>query len=329
DLNAMNTTLQQQRRGLHWLVLSAIVTTLLCCVFLLINVTMLYTLRSKAVFKETSRYFLLFNLLLADTMQLAHSQSMFLLSVCGVTLLYPVCSTLIILYSLPERFSPITLVIMCLERYVAVCYPLRHSAIITIRNTRMVICVVWTFSSLNAIIQLIIMFKFTFLDLQLTQMTDYCGKDSVFVDPVSELYDKVSRYFLFALGGVTVIFSYTGIIVAARSASTNKASANKARRTLLLHLLQMGLTMSSTIHNSLLIVVSRILDRVQAVQMQVLLYIFLIVFPKCLSSLIYGLRDLTIRSVLIFNLSCQCKRPSLIADIPAKEKIRVLPTSFM
>ncbi|XP_017297342.1 odorant receptor 131-2-like [Kryptolebias marmoratus] len=327
--NQTNSTAELQRQGLLGVVFFSIVTTLPCCVFLLINVTMLYTLRSKAMFKETSRYFLLFNLLLADTMQLAHSQSMFLLSSCRVTMLYPVCAALTAFSNLTHGASIITLVIMCLERYVAVCNPLRHSAIITIRNTGVAICVIWTFSSLNAMVQLSMMLHFSFPDLQLTQMTDYCGKDSVFVDPVSELYDKVSTYFLFALGGVTVIFSYTGIIVAARSASTNKASANKARRTLLLHLLQMGLTMSSTIHNSLLIVVSRNLDRVQAVQMQVLLYIFLIVFPKCLSSLIYGLRDLTIRSVLIFNLSCQCKRPSLIADIPAKEKIRVLPTSFM
>lgn len=319
----MNTTVKLQYQELPWLVVSTIVTTLPCCVFLFINVTTLYTLKCKAVFRETSRYQLLFNLLLADTIQLAHSQSMFLLSLTRVTLLYPVCAALTVIYSLPHRISPVTLVIMCLERYVAVCYPLRHSAIVTMRNTRVVICVIWTFSSLNVIIQFIIMFKFSFPALHHIRVTDYCGKESVFVDPVSDLYDKISTYFLFALGGVTVFFTYTGIIVAARSASTNKASANKARRTLLLHLVQMGLTMSSTIHNSLLIVLSQNMDGLVIVQMQIFLYIFLTVLPKRLSCLIYGLRDRTIRPVLMFNLSCQWRRSTLISSFPVRIKTTV------
>ncbi|XP_013883543.1 olfactory receptor 1073-like [Austrofundulus limnaeus] len=305
---------------LPWLVLSTIVTTLPCCVFLFINVTTLYTLRSKAVFRETSRYILLFNLLFADTIQLVYSQTMFLLSACEITLLYPVCAALIVLYSLPDRISPVTLVIMCLERYVAVCYPFRHSTIITMRNTRVVICVVWTFSSLNVIIQLILLYKFSFPDMQNVQITGSCGNDSVFVDLVSDLYDKVSTYFLFALGGVTVLFSYIGIIVAARSVSTNKASANKARKTLLLHLVQMGLSMSSTIHNSLLIVISQNLGGIVIMHVLVFLYIFLTILPKCLSCLIYGLRDQTIRPVLMFNLSCQWRHSSLISDVPARSK---------
>ncbi|MED6269440.1 hypothetical protein CHARACLAT_033191 [Characodon lateralis] len=82
-------------------------------------------------------------------------------------------------------------------------------------------------------------------------MLDFCGKESV--DSASDIFNRAFTYFLFVLGGVAVTFTYTGIMVAARSASTDKASASRARRTLLLHLLQMGLTMSSTIHNSLLI----------------------------------------------------------------------------
>ncbi|KAF7206863.1 odorant receptor 131-2-like [Nothobranchius furzeri] len=319
----VNVSVELQRQELLGLVVSCIVTTLPCCVFLFINVTTLYTLRSKPVFKETSRYILLFNLLFADTVQLAHSQSMFLLPVIRVALLFPVCVALTALYSLSHRISSITLLFMCLERYVAVCFPLRHSAIITIRNTKVVICVIWMFSLLNSIIQLIIMLRFSFQDLQHLQMTDYCGKEGVYVDPMSDIYDKFSTYFLFALGGVTVIFSYTGIMIAARTASTNKVSAKRARRTLLLHLVQMGLTMSSTIQNSLISVVSKNVDRVVTVRMQICLYICINILPKCLSCLIYGLRDRTIRSVLIFNLSCQWGHSSMIPDIQARKKIPV------
>ncbi|XP_032432533.1 odorant receptor 131-2-like [Xiphophorus hellerii] len=322
----LNTTVSLQREGLLGILTASIMTTLQCAVFLFINMTMLYTLRSKQVFRETSRYILLFNLLFADTVQLAQSQSMFLLSSFRLTLLYPVCAALTAFSSLTLSASIVTLVIMCLERYIAVCYPLRHSAIITIRSTGVVICVIWCVSSLHVIAQLSLMLKFSFQDLQHEQMMDFCGKESVFLDPVSALYDRAFTYFLFVLGGVTVTFSYTGIIVAAHSASTDKASASKARRTLLLHLLQMGLTMSSTIYNSLIIAISKNLGRVEAVRIQVFLYICIIVLPKCLSSLIYGLRDQTIRPILMLNLSCQWRGSALKPAVQTEKKIKVLVT---
>ncbi|XP_072230574.1 odorant receptor 131-2-like [Leuresthes tenuis] len=302
-----NTTAEFQRQGLLGIVLLTTITTLICCVFLFVNGTMLFTLRSKPVFRETSRFILLSNLLFADTVQLADSQTLFLMSALGVKVLYPVCAALTVLYILPHGVSFLTLVLMCLERYIAVCYPLRHAAIITIRNTGAAICVLWTFSSLNCLIQLSLMLNVSFEDMQQMQMKDYCGKESVFHNPVSNLYDKTSTYSLFTLAGVTVTFSYFGIIVAARSASTDKASAKKALKTLLMHLLQLGLSMSSTVHSTLIIVVSTNLDRVIAVNIQVLLYLCLNIIPKCLSSLIYGLRDQTIRPVLMFYLSCRCQ----------------------
>ncbi|XP_038137512.1 odorant receptor 131-2-like [Cyprinodon tularosa] len=307
-----NSTAELQRLGLLNLAVSFFVTTVPCCVFLFINLITLFTLRSKEVFRETSRYLLLFNLLLADTLQMVHSQSMFLLSLGRVTLAYPVCAILSAVYFLSHRISPLTLVVMCLERYIAVCYPLRHSVVITTRNTTRIISVVWTFTSLNVMVQIIIMFKFSVEDLENTQMTDFCGKESIFSDPVSDLYDRASTYFLFVLGGVTVVFTYTGVIIAARSASADKTSARKVRRTLLLHLLQMGLTVSSTVHSSLVMVISKNLHRVVAVQLQIFLYVSLTILPKCLNCLIYALRDQTIRPILVLNLSCQWRGSGLL-----------------
>ncbi|XP_015227281.1 PREDICTED: olfactory receptor-like protein OLF4 [Cyprinodon variegatus] len=300
-----NTTLGVPQWSILGYVLFSTVTTLPSCVFLFINLTMLYTLRSKEVFVETSRYILLFNLLFADTVQLAQSQSMFLLSTTTVTMLYSVCVGLIIMNSLTLTVSIVTLIIMCLERYIAVCYPFRHSVFMTTKNTGVVICIIWCFSTLKSIMQLSLIFKFSLRNLNQVQYAGSCGKQSVYEDPVSDVFTKAFTYFLCVLGGVTVTFSYTGIMVAARTASTNAASAKKAQRTLLLHLLQMGLTVSSTIYNSLLIVLSKIVDRFLAVHLQIVVYICIIIFPKCLSSLIYGLRDRTIRPILVLNLICQ------------------------
>ncbi|XP_044077210.1 odorant receptor 131-2-like [Siniperca chuatsi] len=315
-----NVTAEKQYQGLLERVLFSTLTTVPCCVFLFINGTMLFTLRSKTVFRETSRYILLYNLLFADTVQMALSQVMYLLAACRMTLTYPVCGFLNMLGDLTTVISPLTLVVMSLERYVAVCYPLRHATIITIRNTAVAIIVVWAFSLLNVLIQVLLILDFPFEDLQSLQMKDFCSDIAMFLGPISDHYDKAYTCFLFVSAGVAVTSSYVGVMIAARSASTDKASARKARNTLLLHLVQLGLSLSSTIYNPLLIGLSRIVTRIVLVRIQIVFYVCVFIFPRCLSSLIYGIRDQTIRPVLMYHLCCRLK----LSVVPAKVKAGVI-----
>ncbi|XP_049896900.1 odorant receptor 131-2-like [Epinephelus moara] len=177
-------------RGLLERVMISTLTTLPCCVFLFINGVMLFILRSKTVFRETSCYIPLFNLLLSDTLHMALSQLLYLLAASRIRLTYPVCGVLMMFSSLTTSVSPVTLVVMSLERYVAVCYPLRHSTIITIRNTAVAIIVVWTFSSLNVFTRVLLLLDFPFEDLESLQMKEFCAKESMFFDPTSHDYDK-------------------------------------------------------------------------------------------------------------------------------------------
>ncbi|XP_026214239.1 odorant receptor 131-2-like [Anabas testudineus] len=316
-----NTTVVVQYQELLESVFFLMLSALPSCVCLFINGTMLFVLRSKPVFRETSRYILLYNLLLADTVLLAQSQLLYILAACRIRLTYPVCGVLTMISSLTNNISPLTLVMMCLERYVAVCYPLRHTSIITIRNTEMTITVVWAFSSLHVLAHVVLLLQFSFRDLQSLQMTNSCDRQSMLLHPLSDVYDKVFTYLVFLSAGVTVTFSYIAVVVAARSVSANKDSARKARNTLLLHVVQLGLSLSSTIHNPLLIAISKVLDRIVIVRIQIVFYVFIIIFPRCLSALIYGIRDQTIRPVLMYSLCCQWRRSALLSVVPAKGKI--------
>ncbi|XP_044077211.1 odorant receptor 131-2-like [Siniperca chuatsi] len=309
-----NITVGQQYVGLLERVLVSTLTTMPCCVFLFINGTLLFTLRSKPVFCETSRYILLYNLLFADTLLLAQSQLMYILSACRIRVTYPVCGALTMLSKLTTVISPLTLVVMSMERYVAVCYPLRHATIVTIRNTAVAIIVVWAFSSLNVLIRVLLLLIFPFQNLQSLEMKDLCSDIAMFLVPISEHYDKAYTCFLFVSAGVAVTSSYIGVMIAARSASTDKASARKARNTLLLHLVQLGLSLSSTMNSPLLTAISEIASRVVLVRIQIVFYVCVFLLPRCLSALIYGLRDQTIRPVLMYHLCCQLKR----SVVPAK-----------
>uniref|UniRef100_A0A4W6EDK4 G-protein coupled receptors family 1 profile domain-containing protein n=1 Tax=Lates calcarifer TaxID=8187 RepID=A0A4W6EDK4_LATCA len=295
----------QQYQGLLERVLFSTLIGMPCCVFLFINGTMLFTLRSKPVFRETSRYILLYNLLFADTVQLALGQLLYLLAVCRIMLTYPVCGVLSMLAVLTNDISPLTLVLMSLERYVAVCYPLRHATIITIRNTGVAIIVVWAISLLNILTQVLLLLNYPFEDLESLVMTDVCSDIAMLLEPITDLYDKAYTYFLFVSATVAIISSYIGVMVAARSASTDKASARKARNTLLLHLVQLGLSLLSTMHNSIVQSLSTVLQRLVIGRIKTVFYVFIYILPRCLSSLIYGLRDQTIRPVLLYHLCCR------------------------
>ncbi|XP_073335046.1 odorant receptor 131-2-like [Pagrus major] len=303
----VNITAEQRYQGLLERLLLSTLIGMPCCLFLFINGTMLFTLRSKSVFCETSRYILLYNLLFADTLLLALSQLLYILAVCRIRLTYPVCGVFAMLTNLTNEISPLTLVVMSLERYVAVCYPLRHATIITIRNTGMAICVVWTVSLLNVLIRVLLLLNFAFEDLQSLQMTDYCSDIAMIPGPMSDLYDKAYTCFVFILASVAITSSYVGVIVAARSASTDKASAQKARNTLLLHLVQLGLSLLSTMHTSIVLSLATTLQRLLIVRIKSIFYVFICILPRCLSSLIYGLRDQTIRPALINHLCGQLK----------------------
>ncbi|KAM9425800.1 odorant receptor 131-2-like [Pholidichthys leucotaenia] len=299
-----NITAELEDQKLLRLLIISILSMAPTCVFLFINGTMLFTLRSKPVFRETCRYILLYNLLFADTIQLAQGQLQYLLSICKVKLPYSVCGFLSFLANLTTAISPLTLVLMPLERYVAVCYPLRHAAILTIRNTGSAISLIWGISSLNNLTRLLFFLDFPLENLQVKNV---CSRIALLLAAKTDLYDKVYTCVLFISAGVAVLFSYISVIIAARSASTDKTLACRARNTLLLNLTQLGLSLSSTFNTPLLIALSGIMTRMAFLWIQNAFYVIFIIFPRCFSSLIYGLRDQTIRPVLMYHLCCQGK----------------------
>uniref|UniRef100_A0A3P9KRV3 Olfactory receptor 4K2-like n=1 Tax=Oryzias latipes TaxID=8090 RepID=A0A3P9KRV3_ORYLA len=280
------------------------ISTVTSCVFLFINGIMLFTLRSKPVFQETCRFILLYNLLLADTLQLAQSQLHLLLSVCRVKVAYSLCIALNMIVNLATGISPLTLVLMPLERYVAVCYPLRHASVITVRNTVAAVIAVWAVSSLNSLTRVLMFLKFPFEKME---VYDLCSNIALVLGVLTAEYDRAYTCVVFVSAGVAVTSSYVGVIVAARSASTDKALARKARHTLLLHLVQLGLSLSSTIYNPLVVALSKVLTRMAFLWIQNIFYVTFIIFPRCMTSLIYGLRDQTIRSLLLDHLCCRLK----------------------
>ncbi|XP_057685093.1 odorant receptor 131-2-like [Corythoichthys intestinalis] len=283
-------------------IMSATLTTSFCWILLLLNGIMLFTLRNKCIFRETSRYILLYNLLLGDTLQMVFSQLMYCLTSFRITLLYPVCGVLVLFGNLFSRISPLVLVAMSLERYVAVCHPLRHASIMTRENTVRLMLGMWIVCFIILLIQDLIILRFPFEQLESLQMTQQCHSITMSLLPLTEIFKNTYSVLVFFAAGLANISSYIGIVIAARSAATDKVSARKAKSTLLLHLVQLSLSLLSVIYSNIVIILSPLLNWVAFNQMQIFLFVCFFLLPRSLSSLVYGLRDQSLRIALLYLL---------------------------
>ncbi|KAM9788615.1 odorant receptor 131-2-like [Neosynchiropus ocellatus] len=302
-----NSSVAAQLQGELERIVLSIFTGVPCVALLTINAIILFTLRSKQVFRETSRYVLLTNLLVADSLYMMIGEIMYFIANSRVFLSYPVCGALVLYAMLTESIFPLTLAVMSLERYVAVCFPLRHSSIVTMRSTAAAIALVWAFSFVNVLIRVVLMCQFPFEELDSLDMNVVCDMFVTVLTPVAGEYDQVYNIFVLSSAGIIILFSFIAVIITARSASTDRNSARKALSTLLLHMIQLGLGLSPRISLPVSVALFQVMSWINFVRMMNVMYVLIMLLPRGLSPLIYGLRDQAIRPILLSNLCCGLK----------------------
>ncbi|XP_031428591.1 odorant receptor 131-2-like [Clupea harengus] len=282
-----------------------LVAVFMSALFISINSIMFVTLRSKAVFRDTPRYVLFAHMLCNDSIQLLFSSLMYIISLCYVQVAKAVCSILILVTASTSRNAPINLAVMSLERYVAICFPLRHGEIATKRRTGAAISVIWFFGAVNPVI-----------DILYTSSTDptffsermFCTRERIFTAPWQrELFEGLNAFYFVAVT-LIIVFTYISVMVAARSASSNKESAKKAHRTLLLHLIQLGLCLNTLVFGSIERLLAMTSSSRLFMDLRYVNFLLVLILPRCLSPLIYGLRDDTVRPLFLFYLQCSTHR---------------------
>ncbi|KAI7796185.1 odorant receptor [Triplophysa rosa] len=268
-----------------------------CVVFLYVNGVMLFTLKKKAVFQDSSRYILFGHMLWLDTFNLLMSVVLFVIAVSRISLLKVVCVILLVAATVIYQVSILNLALMSLERYVAICFPLRHADITTFRRTHMAIGVVWMISWIKPMSELTIFYAF---DSTNTQVNLLCSKTTFFRLPIYKKLDVAFACIYFVSVCFIVIFTYASIAIVAKSASGDKISAKKANKTVLLHLIQLGLGAASILVDVIFVRT----DVMTFLNVMYFCFITFIIFPKCLSPLIYGLRDQAFSSLFKYYFTC-------------------------
>uniref|UniRef100_A0A3B3SU47 G-protein coupled receptors family 1 profile domain-containing protein n=1 Tax=Paramormyrops kingsleyae TaxID=1676925 RepID=A0A3B3SU47_9TELE len=258
-------------------------------IFLYINSLMILTFFMKEAFRTDTRYILFAHMLFVDSFLMVATNLALLLIYNRVAIPYEACVVLNLLMIWLEFCTPLTLVAMCLERYVAVCKPLRHAAISTPRIRVVGMLLIW---GLGCVPALVILLSFAALvSAERLTMRVLCSVDSLIVIEWQKYLQIAVFKFYFLVMSMVITFTYVKVAAAARSASgENRRSSTKGTRTVALHAIQLLLCLIQLLTPWLEMAVLQISVVIYA-KIRVANFVVFMIAPRCLSPLIYGLRD--------------------------------------
>ncbi|XP_063058248.1 odorant receptor 131-2-like [Engraulis encrasicolus] len=278
-----------------------VVAILMALLFMYINSIMFHTLLSKPVFRELPRYILFAHMLCNDTVLLLMVSLLYLLSLYLQKVPKAVCALIILIAATTVRISALNLGFMSLERYVAICFPLRHSEMASKKMTGVLIVIMWILGVLSPVIDIL----FPLIrNPESFGKPMFCTYDSFFLASWQIVVFDAIHSFYFVSVTFMIVFTYVSVVVAARSASTDKDSATKAQRTVLLHFGQLLLCLNSLLYETIERAMAKVSSSRLFMDLRYMNYLFILLLPRCLSPLVYGLRDNAVRPLFLYYVRC-------------------------
>ncbi|XP_076002357.1 odorant receptor 131-2-like [Genypterus blacodes] len=296
------------QRQIHFRV---IIVEVFIALFLCINFLQITTFVKKEVFRTTMRYILFANTLLSDSLFLIATNIVFIFSFFRVTMEISQCIIVYVVSSLYTFVTNITLTAMTLERFVAICMPLRHGELCTTRNSLHCILIIHSISSIPLTVFLSIFFA-SATHTVYTQHLMCAAEVFILHSWQGHLRSAINQFYSLIMC-VIIVFCYVKIMKVAKVASgENQTSTQKGLQTVALHAFQLMLCLISLWCPFIEAAVLQI-DFLLYINVRYFNYIVFVLAPRCLSPLIYGLRDdkffLAVKSNVCFGLqtkNCFC-----------------------
>ncbi|XP_035389865.1 odorant receptor 131-2-like [Electrophorus electricus] len=287
-------------------------------IFLYVNCLMIYTFLKKEMFREETRYILFAQTLLVDSAFMVLSDVLLIWGYYQYVIHTIPCLIICTVVTVLTVCTPLTLVAMCLERYVAICMPLRHADISTSRTRFRGLLIIWSISSMIPLFTLIaylaVIPSGALLSYTVCSVELMLGKDWQ-AEARSSMFQVL---FLFMI--IIIAFTYIKIMIAARAASSeNKKLTKKGLRTVILHAVQLLLCLMQFLNPYIEMIFWKV-DIMLFVNVRYSNFIVFIIAPHCLSPLIYGLRDE--KFFLVLRHHAMCGLDSLLLVLLSQSKIR-------
>lgn len=232
-------------------------------------------------------------------LQLFLSTLLHIVSYALYTINASLCLIMLIIAIITTLNTPLNLASMAVERYIAVCIPLRHGQICTVKRTSALISLMWVVSAFCILPDFFILLateppQFFYSEL-------LCDRDLVFTSSYSMKKRDTSHIVFLSLVWVTLFFTYFRILYAAKEAS---GDTKKARNTIVIHGFQLLLCMLNyvrpMVEQGLLYLMPK-----QFIAIRFVSYVFVQILPRSISPIVYGLRDQTFKRYLKGYLLCK------------------------
>ncbi|KAM9361651.1 odorant receptor 131-2-like [Symphorus nematophorus] len=263
-----------------------------------INASLIHTFSKHQIFYMNPRYILFIHLVVNDMTQLMLSVTLFVISYTVYKINVSLCCVLTLLTLATIENTPLNLACMAVECYIAICLPLRHVQICTIKRTLILIGLIWTTTMFRVLPDLFITLATQPLDFFHSQL--FCARRAVFPNPIIKKKRDITYSVLLGIVWFTIFYTYFRILFTAKTASKD---AKKARNTILLHGFQLLLCMTTYIAPQLLDLLLQWFP-MNYTDSLFAYYIVVQVLPRSMSPIIYGIRDNTFRKHLKRHLSC-------------------------
>ncbi|XP_070759427.1 odorant receptor 131-2-like [Enoplosus armatus] len=287
-----NFTTTVYRDTLNTAVIKNVITVGLCISINYVNGTLVHIFKKHQVFNMNPRYILYIHLVINDIILLTIFTLVQVLSYIVFTLNVSLCIVLLTIAIFANLNNPLTLAVMAVECYIAICFPLRHSQICTVKKTHVVIGLIWLINILLILPDLFV--TFTTESLAFFGSRVFCLRQNIFKNQYLTEKRDISNAVFLIIVWLTLFYTYFRILFTAQAAAED---SKKARTTILLHSFQLLLCMLTYVFYHMKQGLTYLFPKgVLAIRFTI--SILVNVLPRLISPAVYGIRDKTFRKYL-------------------------------
>ncbi|XP_076003224.1 odorant receptor 131-2-like [Genypterus blacodes] len=267
-----------------------------------INVGLIHTFCKHQIFYMNPRYILFIHLVVNDMLQMIVTITLILIIYIFYRINVSICCVLILLAIFTSENTPLNLACMAVECYIAICMPLRHTQICTVKRTVLLIGLIWMTSVISGLPDLFI--TMATQPLSFFQSRVFCLRYNAFPNPQITKKRDITYIVYLIIVWLTIFYTYLRILLTAKTANKD---AKKAQKTILLHGFQLLLCMTTYVEPLVKSALKKWLPEYYANSLFAC-YIVVQVLPRSISPIIYGVRDNTFRRYLKRHMLCQFRK---------------------